>query len=151
MVWYDINNIRTRTKEASNNLTWGGNSEIFSWATIFRDLLLVSLKQASNGIKGKFKLLCSYANISKKGNKMDLLQETSSIWNEFLTKPCPWVDLLSFWPRHPWHLLIPVTLENLCPLTPLAPFKPWHLLFPDTFVTVHYTSMTWKLKSESRL
>ena len=29
-------------------------------------------------------------------NKMDLLQESSSIWNEFLRKPWPWVDLLSF-------------------------------------------------------
>ena len=86
---------------------------------------------------------------------MDLLQETSSIWNEFLTKPCPWVDLLSLWPRHPWHLLNLGTFENFCPLTPLEPFKPWHpwkLLSPDTFVRVHYSMVQYSdMKIEIRL
>ena len=57
---------------------------------------------------------------------MDLLQESSSIWNDFLRKPCPRVELLSFWLRHPWHLLNPGTLGTFCSLKPLAPFKPWH-------------------------
>ena len=83
---------------------------------------------------------------------MDLLQETSSIWNEFLTKPCPWVDLLSFWPRHPWHLLNPGTLENFCLLAHFVPWHPWYLLSPDTFVTVHYSMVKYSdMKIEIRV
>ena len=66
---------------------------------------------------------------------MDLLQETSLIWNEFLEKPCSRVDLQSFWPRHPWHLLNPGTLGTFepchhgtfCPLSLSASLAPWHL------------------------
>ena len=55
-------------------------------------------------------------------NKMDLLQELSSVWNEFLRKPCPWVDLLSFWHRHPWNPLSLDTLGTFCPLKPLVQY-----------------------------
>ena len=69
---------------------------------------------------------------------MDLLQESSSIWDEFLRRPCPQVDHLSFWPRHPWHLLSPDTLGTFCPLTPLIPLVLWYPLSPDSFGTVNY-------------
>ena len=75
---------------------------------------------------------------------MDLLQESSSIWDEFLRRPCPRVDLLSFWPLapsfpwHPWHLLNSGTLAPFCPLTPLVQhITAWYsyilygLWFPD--------------------
>ena len=51
---------------------------------------------------------------------MDLLQESSSIWDEFLRRPCPQVDLLSLWPLapffswQPWHLLNSGTLVTFC-------------------------------------
>ena len=65
---------------------------------------------------------------------MDLLQETSSIWNKILRKPCPWVDLLSFWPRHPWNL-------EPFNLAPFVPWHPWHLLSPDTLDTFCFCSL----------
>ena len=81
---------------------------------------------------------------------MDLLQESSSIWDEFLRRPCPWVDLLSFWPLapffpwHPWHLLNSGTLGIFCHLTPLPPFVPWHLWYSTLQDdTVTYCTVLW--------
>ena len=54
-------------------------------------------------------------NFSKRNkNKMDLLK-SSSIWDVFLRRPCPQVDLLSFWllaPFSPWNGLQAGTLEH---------------------------------------
>ena len=80
-----------------------------------------------------------FYTFTKIENKMDLLQESSSIWDEFLRRPCPQVDPLSFWPLapfvpwQPWHLL------NSDTLILLVLWHPWHLLSPDTFGTVHYS------------
>ena len=75
---------------------------------------------------------------------MDLLQESSSIWDEFLRRPWPQEDLLSFWPRHPWHLLSHDTLCTFCPNTPLAPFVSWHLWYSTLqHGTVTYCTVLW--------
>ena len=88
--------------------------------------------------------------VNNNNNKMDLLQESSLIWDEFLRRPCPWVDLLSFWPFatffpwHPWHLLNSGTLGIFCHLTPLPPFVPWHLWYSTLQDdTVTYCTVLW--------
>ena len=96
-----------------------------------------------------------FYTFTKIENKMDLLQESSSIWDEFLRRPCPQVDLLSFWPLapfvpwHPWHLLNSGTLDTFSPLTPLAPFVPWHLWYSTLqHGTVTYCTVLWFPYSE---
>ena len=83
-------------------------------------------------------------------NKMDLLQESSSIWDEFLRRPCPQADLLSIWPLapffpwHPWHLLNLGTLGIFCHMTPLPPLVPWHLWYSASeHETVTYCTVLW--------